>query len=259
MYAVVGSCTAYLAAMVADAERDRRRKDRWIQAARSLLPLERPRSQNPLKHSWDSLRPSQRTMATLIGLNGAVFAAWRVPSLRSFMSRYFLHSTTSHPITLLTSVFSHESVTHFAFNMFALWSFGTLLHEKMGREQFLAFYLTSGMAASLGSHAYKLYRWDSARSLGASGALFGVVGACAHLPNINLSLIFVPVYSAPLDKALPVIMAIDLVGMLRGWRALDHAAHFAGAAFGYSFYTVSMDHIWRHRRSLLLRLNYPIR
>jgi rhomboid-like protein len=160
---------------------------------------------------------------------------------------------------MLTSIFSHRTVTHLAFNMLALWSFGTLLHDRIGREHFLAFYTSSGLSASLGSHMFKLWRHDTARSLGASGALFGVAGACAHLPDVKVSLIFLPFHSFSLDKVLPAIMLFDLVGLVRGWQSFDHAAHLSGALTGYLLYDVSSNRIWPNRFKILRSVGYPLR
>lgn len=259
--AAVGSLASYALAMVIDAEREKARRTRWLSQTKSKL-FSRTADQvsdSSLKAMWDRLRDSQKTMVCLVGVNSAVFLAWRVPSLERFMSRWFLHSTSSHPLTMLTSIFSHKTPTHFAFNMLALWSFGTLLHDRLGREHFMAFYTTSGLCSSLGSHMFKLWRHDTARSLGASGALFGVAGACAHIPDVKVSLIFLPFHSFSLDKVLPAIMLFDLVGLVRGWQSFDHAAHLSGAITGYLLYDVSTRRIWANRYKILQSIGYPLK
>lgn len=148
---------------------------------------------------------------------------------------------------------------HLGFNMLALWSFAPLLHDKMGREQFLAFYITSGLMSSLGSHLFKYYRRNSVRSLGASGALFAVAGACAHIPGLYVSLIFLPFLSFPLKTALPVVMIFDFMGLLRKWSTFDHAAHLTGTTFGYIFYSTSHEKLWPNRIEFLKKINYPIK
>jgi len=264
-FAAAGSLTAYGLAMVVDAERERSRRARWLSTTkRQLTGLDAGDSSvfgdlTPLRHKWQFLTESQKTMIVLMAMNGAVFLAWRLPRLDRFMSRYFLHSTTSNPLTMLTSIFSHKTVTHLAFNMLALWSFGGILHDCLGREQFLAFYTTAGLAASMGSHLYKAWQRDAARSLGASGALFGVAGACAHIPDVKVSLIFLPFHSFSLDSALPFVMAFDAVGLWKGWHTFDHAAHLSGAASGYLLYTLSTRHIWSRRRRILSTLHYPVK
>ncbi len=249
-FSLGGSISAYGLAMIIDVEKEAKRRRKWVENARNNFL-------NP--NSNDSMRESHKTLFTLAGLNTVVFGAWKIPSLNRFMSKWFLHSIHSHPITMLTSIFSHKTPMHLVFNMLALWSFGQVLHDRLGREQFMAFYFTSGLSASLGSHFLKFWRTDSACSLGASGAVFGVAGACAHIPNTNVSLIFLPFHSVPLDKALPVIMAVDVIGIIRRWQSMDHAAHLSGALTGYSLYLASTRHIWPNRRKILANLGYPLK
>ena len=55
--------------------------------------------------------------------------------------------------TMVTASFSHLTLTHLFCNMLALSSFGTTCIQMMGKEQFLAFYMSAGLASSLGSIA----------------------------------------------------------------------------------------------------------
>lgn len=75
---------------------------------------------------------------------------------------------------LLTSMFAHEAPLHLGFNMLALWVLGPQLEMVLGRARFLAVYLLSGLAGSVAVY------WLSAEyagTLGASGAVFGLMGA----------------------------------------------------------------------------------
>ena len=258
-FVIGASAASYLIAAYVDLEKDRKKRridPRLILRRRPVDSILHEGSPwRRIQAYWRyQLSDSQRTMAGLIGLNVAVFLGWRVPGLQSLMTRYMTHSTRSHPITLLTSTFSHQGPLHLAFNMIALWGFGQVLHERMGREQFLAFYLTAGMTASLGSHWVRLWRADWTASLGASGALFGVAGGCAHVPGVNVSLILLPFHSVPIGYALPALMAVDLVGLVKRWGTFDHAAHLAGAMTGYLLYPLSQRVIWPKRRKILHQL-----
>jgi membrane associated rhomboid family serine protease len=74
----------------------------------------------------------------------------------------------------LTSAFTHVEVWHIAFNMLALWVLGPQLELAVGRVRFLALYLLSGLSGSL------LVYWLASPgllTLGASGAIFGLMGA----------------------------------------------------------------------------------
>ena len=74
---------------------------------------------------------------------------------------------------LFTSVFMHYGPFHLAMNMYSLWLLGSALESGLGRMRFLALYLVSGLAGSAGA----LLVTPEAGTLGASGAIFGVIGA----------------------------------------------------------------------------------
>lgn len=172
-------------------------RERIDRIERLNLPEEFRRAYILLVSRWASLKESEKTMLGIIAINTVVFVGWKIPQLRPFMSRWFMHHPLSgRSITLLTSCFSHQELWHFGLNMVALWSFGGLVHDALGREQFLAFYLTTGMSASLVSHLLTLRfrpRADVLPSLGASGAIYGCLAATAvHHPKASVMLIFFP-------------------------------------------------------------------
>ncbi len=86
--------------------------------------------------------------------------------------------TESEPWRMLTSAFLHSSsFMHIAFNMYALWILGNALEPAFGRARFLAVYLVSALAGSVG--VLLLSTMDSIDTpvVGASGAVFGLFGA----------------------------------------------------------------------------------
>jgi membrane associated rhomboid family serine protease len=74
----------------------------------------------------------------------------------------------------LTSMFAHVEVLHIAFNMLALWILGPQLEMALGRIRYLGLYLLSGL---VGSAAVYLLTPEFTPTLGASGAIFGLMGA----------------------------------------------------------------------------------
>ena len=75
---------------------------------------------------------------------------------------------------LLTSAFTHVEILHIGMNMLALWFLGPSLERALGRARFLAVYLVSALAGSV----VVLWLADaSTMTLGASGAVFGLIGA----------------------------------------------------------------------------------
>jgi membrane associated rhomboid family serine protease len=76
---------------------------------------------------------------------------------------------------LLTSAFLHGSLLHIGFNMYALWIFGPALEQRLGQVRYLGLYLVSGLWGSAGA----LLLTPHSPTVGASGAIFGVLGAIA--------------------------------------------------------------------------------
>ena len=74
---------------------------------------------------------------------------------------------------LITAAFLHASVIHIAFNMLALWWIGGPVEHYLGRARYLGLYLVSGLAGSAGA----LFQAPHALTVGASGAIFGILGA----------------------------------------------------------------------------------
>jgi len=71
----------------------------------------------------------------------------------------------------LTAVFLHADIGHLFYNLFALALFGSILERLIGGKRFLLVFFTSGILANV----FSVFFYPS--SLGASGAIFGVIGA----------------------------------------------------------------------------------
>ena len=78
-------------------------------------------------------------------------------------------------VTLITSQFLHGGFLHVAGNMLFLWIFGNNVEDKLGHVKFLIFYLACGILAGLSQWFFSAY--SVVPSLGASGAIAGVMGA----------------------------------------------------------------------------------
>src|SRR5579884_4282438 len=74
---------------------------------------------------------------------------------------------------LITAAFLHANIIHIGFNMWALWVIGGPVENYLGRARYLALYFVSGLAGSAGA----LLLTPLAVTLGASGAIFGILGA----------------------------------------------------------------------------------
>jgi membrane associated rhomboid family serine protease len=133
----------------------------------------------------------------------------------------------TRPWGLVTSIFLHGSLTHLFFNMLALFFFGPLLERRIGSGRFLALYFGSGILAGLA----QVIVFPASAVLGASGAIFGVLGALTVLsPNMIIYLYFVPL---KMVYATILFAALDLFPMITGTPdGIAHIAHLAGLAIG---------------------------
>lgn len=74
---------------------------------------------------------------------------------------------------LVTAMFLHENLLHIGFNMYALWVIGRLVEQYLGTTRYIGLYFVSGLAGSAGA----LLQTPITPVLGASGAIFGILGA----------------------------------------------------------------------------------
>ena len=139
-------------------------------------------------------------------------------------------------LTLLSSMFMHASWMHIIGNMLYLWIFGDNIEDRIGHGKFVAFYLICGLLASA---AHILVGTDSViPSLGASGAIAGVLGAYLVLfPKRKVKVLMLrQVVDMPafmvlgLWIALQVFSQISVVGGEGG--GVAYMAHIGGFAAG---------------------------
>ena len=117
-------------------------------------------------------------------------------------------------ITLITSMFMHGGIGHILGNMLFLWIFGDNVEDRLGHLQYLLFYIIVGILASLAHVATcVLLKSDLLTpSLGASGAISGVMGAyLLFFPNNSVTvLIFRFVTTVPAIVAVGLWFAMQL-------------------------------------------------
>ena len=80
---------------------------------------------------------------------------------------------------LITSAFLHGSLIHLGLNMLVLWIVGAPVEQAIGRGRFLAIYVVSGLAGSAGALLFS----PNAITVGASGAIYGILGAALVLES----------------------------------------------------------------------------
>lgn len=135
----------------------------------------------------------------LIGINVAVFIylaasesrtigggrGWSQQQYDLGLNRILLGIDSGRWYTLVTSGFIHFGILHLALNMFALYQLGNLLERSLGRVKFGLLYV----AGLLGGSAGVILATDAGITGGASGAVFGLLGATAialHRQGINI-------------------------------------------------------------------------
>jgi membrane associated rhomboid family serine protease len=117
-----------------------------------------------------------RVTLTLLIVTSAIYLLQLSPVGRT-IEIYFSYTpvaTTIAPWQMLTAAFLHGSWLHLIFNMYTLYIFGQVLEPMLGRARYLALYL---IAAFGGSVAVLIFSDPTSSVLGASGAIYGLMGA----------------------------------------------------------------------------------
>jgi membrane associated rhomboid family serine protease len=146
--------------------------------------------------------------------------------------------------TVFTSMFMHGGILHIAFNMLFLWIFGNNVEDVMGRGRYLLFYLLAGIAAVYSQSA--IDPSGTLPSIGASGAIAGVLGAYAVLlPRARVLTVVILIFFFTLIEIPAYVMLgiwfllqfIPAVGQVAvpdigGQGGVAYFAHVGGFVFG---------------------------
>ncbi len=212
---------------------------------------------------------TQTAVVTIIIINVIVYALqllFKSYNITEWGSLHYFTSPAFFPHQIITSVFMHSDdftrgsgFTHILFNMFCLYTFGTMLERVWGAKKFFMFYMICGVGASVimmlaipftaeqfaksaEAAKYGGYSTDLVKTyinqysaLGASGAIMGVEAAFVYLfPNVELMIMFIPI---PI-KAKYIIPAFILLDLFGGFYRIagdniGHFAHLGGALIGF--------------------------
>lgn len=85
----------------------------------------------------------------------------------------------------LTSMFLHSGVQHIAGNMLMLWFIGGILEQTIGKLRYILIYFISGILAGITSVGYNMLIGNVPICVGASGAIFGVVGGLVYVVCVS--------------------------------------------------------------------------
>ena len=155
------------------------------------------------------------------------FLGFDGPSLVRLGSNFGPYTADGDWWRLLTSMFLHVGLIHLAFNMWALASFGPLIERLYGSVSYLVIYVVAGLAGALASISWR----PDINSIGASGAIFGILGALIAAQMRNAGTIPGSVLT-PLRNSSLIYMVFALSAGLAS-KGVDNAAHIGGMAAGF--------------------------
>ncbi|HEY5610285.1 MAG TPA: rhomboid family intramembrane serine protease, partial [Thermoanaerobaculia bacterium] len=164
---------------------------------------------------------------------------------RFFDPSRFHYTAYETIFTLISSLFLHGGMVHVAGNMIYLWIFGDDVEDRLGRLEYLVFFLACGAVGSL-THAL-LYPQSSVPSIGASGSIAGILGAFLVLHPKARIVTLIPLVVSWALVEIPVLVFLPVwfgLQFMNGFLALASArgvqevagvawwAHIGGFAFG---------------------------
>jgi membrane associated rhomboid family serine protease len=177
---------------------------------------------------------SNTAMFLLMWLGGSTFRG-------DFRLLGLMPQTVVHNYTIwqfVTYLFLHADIWHLLFNMLSLWMFGSMLERDWGTRQFLKYYFLCGIGAGICDVAVNLALNNNTRTIGASGAIYGLLLAYGVLyPNQTVLMNFLfPI------KAKYMVMIYGAIALLtlRENTGVSNLAHLGGMIFGFVYLKTRM-------------------
>lgn len=208
-----------------------------------------------------------------------VFNESMANDIYQLVAAHYFHSPLFKVWQPITYMFFHGGIAHIFFNMFALYSFGSLIEQYMGSKRFLNFYFICGLGGialqmivqaieiynitggitianpnleasylAYGDQAVQLYTIYHSSMVGASGAIFGLLVAFGVLfPNLELMIMFIPV-PVKAKYIIPAYVVLELFLGIKQYAgdSVAHFAHLGGGLIG--FLLVKLWGLRRHDR-----------
>ncbi|MBI5744996.1 MAG: rhomboid family intramembrane serine protease [Elusimicrobia bacterium] len=182
----------------------------------------------------------------LVGLSFAGWLAELLLGLRVNLTLGLVPYLFAHQFWLwqgVTYIFIHASFWHFLFNAFMLWMLGRLLEPEMGTRKFLLYFLGCGLAAAAVTAGWN--HGSLTPVVGASGAVFGLLGAFAFLnPEATVYFYFLFPMSARTMALLLGAMEFALT-LARPGSGISNVTHLGGLAAGVAW--LWLERRWRER------------
>jgi membrane associated rhomboid family serine protease len=143
---------------------------------------------------------------------------------------------------LVTYMFFHAGLWHLAFNMLALWMFGSMMERVWGTRRFLKYYFLTGIGAGISTFLFTIN--STIPTIGASGAVYGLLVAYAvTFPNHTIYLyFFIPIkakYFAIFFGVIEFLSSISYSG-----DSIGHLAHLGGMVVGFVYLKRQNTWVW---------------
>ncbi len=207
-------------------------------------------------HIYKSYPPKKKNFLSSISVNTLLMilniALFFVFTILIYSNQRFLDYIALKPSnilsgkyiwTFLTSMFMHGGFFHLFANMISLLFIGSLAERILGRKRYIGLYLFSGLIAGVFFVLSSLFLSSDLNTyaVGASGALFGLVGLLILLtPNLPVYIMFIPI-PVKMKYAGPGILFLLWIISIAGNVPIGNVAHLGGliAGLAYGFYLKS--------------------
>ncbi len=142
----------------------------------------------------------------------------------------------------LTYMFLHSvsSLFHLLFNMLVLWLFGSELETHWGSRPFLNYYLVCGVGAGLCATMVGLFNSPAAVTIGASGAIYGIIMAFG-IVFAKRTVLFMMIFPMQARTFAWILFAISFISTWDLSSGVSHIAHLGGALTGFLY----LKRAWR--------------
>ena len=138
------------------------------------------------------------------------------------------------PWQLVTYSFLHGGLLHLAFNMFAVYMFGSAVEQVLGTRRYVTLYFVSVLFAAITQLIVAMLSGAIYPTIGASGGVFGLLLAYAiYFPHNRVMLLFPPI---PMPARVFVVLYAVLelfLGVTGSQEGVAHFAHLGGMIGGY--------------------------
>jgi len=190
------------------------------------------------------------TVKHLMIINVLIFFGYQTLAQSGFslpnLAVFFPTAENFKPYQLVTHMFMHGDTSHLFFNMLMLFFMGPIVEQRIGRRNFIILYMAAGLLSTFFVWGVNItgltgteYLWRG--SVGASGAIFGVIAAFGILfPNMQVMLLIPPM---PI-KGKYLALALLVAGFLMDFGGnVGHMAHLGGALIG-----AALVYYWKNKR-----------